>query len=331
MSSRYLLLLCGLWLITALPWDQARAEEAALTPHEQGRKIYNFRCYYCHGYSGNARTLTSSFLDPRPRDFTQLAPDEISRESMLESVRNGRPGTGMAAFKGIITEKEIALVVDFVRREFIEQRKENTRYHTLANGWPDHQRYRIAFPFATGDIPLDTPWEALTPSQRKGKRLFLSACISCHDRSRVLDEGPIWEPSAVSYPRNNTSFTPPDSISAASVYAKHDRPPQLQNLSSKEKQGEILYQQNCAFCHAADGSGRNWIGSFLEPHPRDLTDSRIMAAMTPQRLRQAIRDGLPDTTMPAWKNVLSEKEIDAIVAYIDRAFHPLARNANRDE
>ena len=25
--------------------------------NEHGRAVYNFRCYFCHGYSGNARTL----------------------------------------------------------------------------------------------------------------------------------------------------------------------------------------------------------------------------------------------------------------------------------
>ena len=35
-----------------------------------GKAIYRFYCYQCHAYSGNARTLSSTYLDPRPRDFT---------------------------------------------------------------------------------------------------------------------------------------------------------------------------------------------------------------------------------------------------------------------
>jgi cytochrome c oxidase cbb3-type subunit 3 len=87
--------------------------------------------------------------------------------------------------------------------------------------------------------------------------------------------------------------------------------------------GERLFQENCAFCHAADGTGKNWIGSFLEPRPRDLTDKAFMSGMTRERLAQTIRDGLPGTSMPAWKSVLTADEIDALVAYIHRAFHPL--------
>jgi cytochrome c oxidase cbb3-type subunit 3 len=94
-------------------------------------------------------------------------------------------------------------------------------------------------------------------------------------------------------------------------------------MSKQELRGEKLFQENCAFCHAADGTGRNWIGSFLEPHPRDLTSNAFMSSQTPKSLAKVIRDGLPDTSMPAWKSVLTETDIQAVIAYIARAFHPL--------
>jgi cytochrome c oxidase cbb3-type subunit 3 len=109
-------------------------------------------------------------------------------------------------------------------------------------------------------------------------------------------------------------------VSGASPYGVHDQPVPVEGLNAREQQGEGLFLQNCAFCHAKDGTGRNWIGSFLQPHPRDLTDSQAMAGVNRHRLKQVISEGLPGTTMSAWKQVLSEQEIDAIVAYIDRAF-----------
>ncbi len=163
----------------------------------------------------------------------------------------------------------------------------------------------------------------MTPEQVRGKRLYLSACITCHDRARVGDEGEIWRKQSVSFPRNNYSHTEPDAISAASVYALHDRPPPTAGLPAEAIEGEALWRQNCAFCHGADGSGQNWIGSFLVPPPRDLTDPRFMRRMNRELLRQRIRDGLANTAMPAWKNVLGEREIDQIISYIDAAFHPL--------
>lgn len=294
--------------------------------HEAGRRIYNFRCYYCHGYSGDARTLAATYLTPKPRAFSTLDPARLSRAGMLDTVARGRPGTAMAAFAGILKPGEIALVVDFVRREFMRDKARNTRYHTPANGWPDHERNRDAFPFATGALALDTPPERLTPAQRRGKALFLASCVSCHDRARVEDEGVIWEARAVSYPRAGYSHVDPpkvDAMTSATPYARHDIAPRLSGLSAPARQGERLFQANCAFCHAGDGTGRNWIGSFMEPHPRDLTGPG-MRGMSAARLRQAIRDGLPNTSMPAWKTVLDDTQIDAVIAYIDRAFHPIS-------
>lgn len=299
--------------------------------HEAGRKIYNFRCYFCHGYSGDAKTLASTYLAPKPRDFTKDNEASLSREAMISAVRDGKPGTAMKGFKGIISERDIETVVDFVRVEFIRNKAVNTRYHTPENGWPNHERNRLAFPFATGKIALDTPWEELSSTERQGKRLFLSTCISCHDHARTEDPGPAWGGRPLSYPRNHFdpgdfSAPPPtkvDAIASASPYALHDVVPVVAGLTAGEKHGEALFQANCAFCHGATGTGRNWIGSFMEPHPRDLTDPAFMRGMTRERLANAIREGLPNTSMPAWKSVLSNEEIRAIIDYISRVFHPV--------
>ena len=289
---------------------------------EQGRRIYNYRCYFCHGYAGDGDTLAASFLDPPPRAFTRADPDVLTRQRMIKAVRDGRPGTAMMGFGGVLSETEIAAVVDFVRENFILRRWPNTRYHTPENGWPDHQRYRAAYPFALGEIPLDTPWEQLSETQRAGKRLYLSSCVSCHDRARVTEEGAIWQARPLSFPRNGYSHRAPDSISGASVYALHEQPPRLTGLDDRERRGERLYQANCAFCHAPDGSGRHWVGAYLEPRPRDFTHARDLAVLSDEALRERIREGVPGSAMPAWKWVLSDGQIDDIIAYLRRAFLP---------
>ncbi len=118
--------------------------------HEFGRKVYNFRCYFCHGYSGDGKTVASRFLTPPPRDFTSLSVGAVPRDSMIESVTLGRAGTAMQGFGRTLTADEIEAVVDFVRQEFIASRLPNTHYHTIANGWPDHEpRYGAACAVAT--------------------------------------------------------------------------------------------------------------------------------------------------------------------------------------
>ena len=239
----------------------------------------------------------------------------------------------MMSFASVLQPDEIAAVTDFVRQEFMVRKAENTRYHTEANGWFNHQRYAAAFPFALGEIPLDTPWDKLTPQQADGKRLFMTSCVSCHDRAKENNGEILWESRPVSYPRNQYSpgdqqdekkkGAQVDAMTSATPYHLHDQPPKLEGLTESEQRGEKLFQQNCAFCHAADGTARNWIGSFMEPHPRDLTKSAAMDSMTRTRLRTVIRDGLTGTSMPAWKSVLSEQQIEDIIAYVARAFHPL--------
>ena len=81
------------------------APAASPGDHELGRSIYNFRCYFCHGYSGDAQTLASSYLEPRPRDFNATSADTLSRESMLDAVKNGRSGTAMRGFEGIFSAR----------------------------------------------------------------------------------------------------------------------------------------------------------------------------------------------------------------------------------
>lgn len=319
--------------------------------HERGREIWNFRCYFCHGYSGDARTLASSYLNPPPRDFTRVAPGSLGAEQMREAIRHGKPGTAMKGFDGILSSAEVQAVAAFVQREFIEARAPNTRYHTARNGWPDHERHHDAFAFARGELALDTPWDQLDEAQRRGKQLFLTSCISCHDRAKVQDAGAVWETRALSYPRDAyctschdeangsglrrgatrpgdhpasaTAAQANDAARLSATYLVHDRPPVLERPSALERQGEALYQRNCAFCHAADGSAKSWIGRFLEPHPRDLTDTAAMAGMTRERLTRVIEDGLEGSSMPGWKAVLQPGEIRALVAYVDRAFQPM--------
>lgn len=302
---------------------------AATPAHiEAGRKVYNFRCYFCHGYSGNAQTVAADFLNPPPFDFTSAKPAKFTPEHIVSILQNGKAKTAMPSFRNTLTGLEMEQVAAFVVDEFVRRKAPNTHYHTPENGWPEHQRYRVAFPFATGEIPVSRPWEELSEEQVRGKRLFLSSCVTCHDRGQSAESGITWEARPLSYPRNNFSYTAPptlDAIASASPYALHDMPLQIRSMTPIERQGQKLWQDNCAFCHATDGTGKNWIGSFLEPHARNLRDPVFMGVMTRARLTATIREGLPNTSMPAWKSVLSDKEITAIIAYIAKAFHPLPK------
>lgn len=291
--------------------------------HERGRQIYNFRCYYCHGYSGDARTLAATFLARKPSDFTVLSAAAAAPAVLRNTIAQGRDGTAMKGFRDILSETDIRAVADFVFAEFVTAKAPNTRYHTAQNGWAGHERYREADPFATGAVALDRPLEQLSPPERRGRALFVRACISCHDRGRVTTPGDTWTAVKTSTPHAEAEEYRPLPSAGVNPATPHDRPPRLRGLSASERRGERLYQAHCALCHAADGTGRNWMGNFLEPHPPDLTAAAVMRDMSRARLRSAIRDGLKDTSMPAWRSVLSAPQIEAVIDYIHRAFHRL--------
>ena len=191
----------------------AQQDPATGDAQNKGKTAYNFYCYQCHGYSGDARTLASSFLDPKPRNFSATDPGSLGRKKMIEAVTHGRHGTAMTSFSSVLNSDEISAVVDYIRATFMQGSKPGFIYHTPENGWDGHDRYQDAFPFASGEIPLDTDWGELTSAQQNGKRLFMQSCISCHDRARVINEGAIWELRALSWPRKHYTHTVPVDLS----------------------------------------------------------------------------------------------------------------------
>ena len=242
---------------------------------------------------------------------------------MTEVVSSGKKNTAMMSFKTLLSEDDIDAVVYFVRKAFMDKKLKNTRYHTVENGWIDHEKYKIAFPFATGELPLDTKDESLSGEQLKGKQLFLAACVSCHDRAVVNEDGNIWEGRPLSWPRNNYSHKQTqkhgqkvDGISGASSYALHDIKKTYIPASEVEQKGLLIFQNNCAFCHAPDGSGKHWIGQFIEPHPKNFSQKSIQETYTKQQLKNIIANGKKDTAMPAWRYVLTEEQIEYVISYM---------------
>jgi len=330
-----------------------------------GRRVFNARCYFCHGYGGNAKTIAAAFLAPPPRDFTRAV--DLARARILRSIRDGRPGTAMKPFGALLSDTESAAVATFIEHTFIRGRGPNTRYHTAANGWPEHERrYGGAYPFALGQIPLDVTEMELSAAERRGLALFRGSCATCHvEGADVASQAPlrlaIAPPprSAVASEngaarargadgdtvkrsvrhRESDAEARDDGHGYGYGYQGHDdeeygsgpndmehaTPPPLVAPTPAEAAGAELYRENCAFCHAGDGTGKNWIGRFLQPHPPDFTDPAVATRLTARTLPDVIRKGLVNTSMPAFAAVLDETKIAALVAYLRRAFPPTAK------
>ena len=78
------------------------------------------------------------------------------------------------------------------------------------------------------------------------------------------------------------------------------------------------WDNNCAKCHAADGSGNNKMGKKLKV--KDYTDANAQAGLKDEGIFKAIKDGVKDENgkdrMKGFKDDLSDAEVTDLVASI---------------
>ena len=88
--------------------------------------------------------------------------------------------------------------------------------------------------------------------------------------------------------------------------------------------GAGIYAKRCAGCHGEKGDGQGPGAKRLVPPPRDFTlgqykiktSSFDEIAAREDDLYRMIRDGMPGTAMPGWKDVLSAQDIRDVLAYV---------------
>ena len=149
----------------------------------RGAATYDFRCYFCHGYSGDSKTLAASMLASPPRKLSEQDPAVMTEERIRAAISHGLPGTPMMPFSGILTPSQTDDLAAFVYEAIVSGKGRRPGYHTAENGWPDHERHSDAFAFATGAIDPSADPETLAPELRAGQAKFLSSCVTCHDRT----------------------------------------------------------------------------------------------------------------------------------------------------
>jgi len=86
--------------------------------------------------------------------------------------------------------------------------------------------------------------------------------------------------------------------------------------------GKAVYQKKCFLCHGVEGKGDGPAAPLLDPKPRDFTRGLYKIRSTPSGklptdgdLFRVISEGMPGTSMPAWK-LLPERDRWNLVAYV---------------
>lgn len=114
---------------------------------------------------------------------------------------------------------------------------------------------------------------------------------------------------------------------AGSTQPHADAPPRALRAPAAER-GHAVYRKACSACHGAAGDGRGPGAPVLDPEPRDFTRGTYAYRSTPTGslpqdadLVRTVTLGLPDTSMPGWRDHLGEQEIVDVVAYV-KTFSP---------
>jgi mono/diheme cytochrome c family protein len=90
-----------------------------------------------------------------------------------------------------------------------------------------------------------------------------------------------------------------------------------QPTAAKDEVAEAgkLYEQNCANCHKSDGTGGKKEIEGKTINVDNLTSDK-MKKMADAKYFDYIKNGVPDEGMPAFKDRLSDDQINAVVKYI---------------
>ena len=301
-----------------------------------GALVYAQHCVVCHGDKGDGDTRVRRGLSSPPRDFTAARTRaELTRERMLRSVADGRPGTAMMAFGTRLSQAEVAAVVDYIRATFMVGKASAALPPKIAEG---EQLYVRHCAVCHGDEGSGAVWtqSSLNPPPRN----FTAALRDELTRERMI--------TSVTYGRPGTAMmsfrrrlsteeiaTVVDYI-RASFLGKGIKPsdhprivqadmslPFPDGLRGDALQGKRFFDNNCFTCHGKEGDGKGPRASFINPKPRDFLSMESRIRLNRPALFIAVRDGVRGSVMPSWSKVLSDQQIADVAEYVFTAFvHP---------
>ena len=112
--------------------------------------------------------------------------------------------------------------------------------------------------------------------------------------------------------------------------------------SASSYEGRLLFTTYCLLCHGPDGRGRGPLAVRMKIEPADLTvtvrsrSDMVLEGIISGQGRQLVsgrdRHNLISDAMPEWKDILSSREIESLIAYLrflSTSKHPLMGNPEK--
>jgi mono/diheme cytochrome c family protein len=79
-----------------------------------GAEVFRTNCEMCHGPQGHGDGPAGQSLEPRPGNLAQVQ-TKAEDDYLFWRIHDGKPGTSMVAWKGILTDEQIWQAVAFLR------------------------------------------------------------------------------------------------------------------------------------------------------------------------------------------------------------------------
>ena len=87
------------------------------------------------------------------------------------------------------------------------------------------------------------------------------------------------------------------------------------DLMGDPDEGMQLYQKYCHVCHGIEGDGEGIMTELMGISPMDHTNPNETNSLNNEELVSSILDG-KGRFMPAWRDILSQSDVEALVSYI---------------
>ena len=80
----------------------------------KGAEVFHTNCEPCHGPQGHGDGPAGQALDPKPGNLAKLQAT-AGDDFLFWRIQEGKPGTSMVAWKGILTDDQIWQAISFIR------------------------------------------------------------------------------------------------------------------------------------------------------------------------------------------------------------------------
>lgn len=291
--------------------------------YEKGRELFLEKaCWGCHTIAGISTTSQAPELTDAGGKFTF----EYLVESIVEPAANLKTSK-MPKFDWVDDEATVAALATYLKGQQ-KNRLRSGESAPIGYVKPASLQARIAEPSVEAGRALfaGVPFEG---SIAKG------GCINCHavrNSDGDLSGGNIGPELTWSMRARGRDYVKQHIVNSRSHVADSIMPAfkdyndaELESLVAyisafdykvDSPDGQTLFKTYCISCHGENLDGRGRVAAMLDPFPRDFSKYQFVASYE-SRFKDSIRDGVRGTAMPAWKEILDDQEIEALIRFIE--------------